>query len=565
VFGTRIRWAQIRWIVLAGAGAASIILGFAGWLDYLNADSVGDVADAGYRTLALLGFAGAPPPPLPWTLGLARFVVPIVVGWSAIAALMMVFRDRIQLLGLPFRHGHVVVVGLGDKGFAFVRSSRRRGRRVVVIERDPASTAIKAVRKLGAVVITGDGQDPEILISAGVDRAGAVFAVTDEDGVNAEVVLQSSALEAGTSNAPSRKLAHVADPGLTALLRLDQLRRSHDPGETRDYFSVDDHGARGIVARYAKANDGSWRSPLILVDFSTLNQRLLYEAARNWNLSTNERFPTIVIDDNADARWQSLAVAQPILQSAVEPQLMTKMSGLTTALAALGPSEEPLLVIDLMNDGATIKAAIALRVVAERSHASVVVVTRRSSGLRGVINTLHEGGLANIHAYALIDNCCTYELINLGVLEGVAQMAHDQYAYDRRRQGASDADPALLPWSQLSNGLRESNRDQARHIATKLRTIGCSIVPSADWNLPAFTFTGEEVERLAILEHERWCAERRRGGWRLGPRDHITKRTPYLVPWSELVGEVRELDRQAVRSIPLLLFKAGAAIERSDG
>ena len=559
---TRIRWGQLRWVFLGLAGATGIVLGFIGWLEVLDAQSVGDVADAGYRTVSLLGFAGAPPPPLPWTLGLARFILPIVAGWSALVALTIIFRDRFQQLGLPFRRGHVVVVGLGDKGLAFARSSRSKGHRVVAIERNPASSGIKAAREMGAVIISGDGQDPEVLILAGVDRARTVLAVTDDDGVNADVIVQCRGLEARRPDTPSTKLAHVQDAGLAALLRIDQFRRSESLRGPLDYFNIDELGARSIVARYAKADDDTWRTPLMVVGLTPLTQRLLYEAARQWSLSTNEPLPAVVIDREATAGWDALIAAEPQLVAAVEPTLMSKLGELAAVFHERWPSSRPLMVIDLQNDGATIKVAIALRAFATRSHATVVLVTRRSSGLRRVINRLREGELENVHAYALIDECCTYELVNLGLLEVVAQMGHEQYVHERRLQGVDESDPALAPWSQLSAALRESNRDQARHIAAKLRTIDCSIVRSADWQPRVFTFTAQEVERLAVLEHDRWCAERIRGGWRAGPRDHLAKLTPYLVPWEQLPEEVRELDREAVRNIPLQLFKAGAAVER---
>ena len=279
----RIQWTQLRWTVLAAVGAAGLVLGFIGWSQRIHAESPAAFLDAGYRTLALLGFSGAPGPDLPWTLGLARFIVPIVAGWSAIAAVVIIFRDRVQLLGLPFRRGHVVVIGLGDKGVAFTRSARDRRQRVVVIESDPGSTGIKAARELGAAVITGDGQDPEVLLSAGVDRAGAILAVTGDDGANAEIVVRSRELARDAENVATVRLAHIRDPELAALLRIDQLVRSAKTTAGLDFFSIDELGARGIISGYARSPSGQWRAPLILHGFSPLNRRILYEAARSWS------------------------------------------------------------------------------------------------------------------------------------------------------------------------------------------------------------------------------------------------------------------------------------------
>jgi hypothetical protein len=63
---------------------------------------------------------------------------------------------------------------------------------------------------------------------------------------------------------------------------------------------------------------------------------------------------------------------------------------------------------------------------------------------------------------------------------------------------------------------KESNRSQARHIAVKLTEVECQIVRLRDWGAIDFTFTNEEVEKLAEVEHAWWWNERRTDGWSLG-------------------------------------------------
>jgi hypothetical protein len=73
----------------------------------------------------------------------------------------------------------------------------------------------------------------------------------------------------------------------------------------------------------------------------------------------------------------------------------------------------------------------------------------------------------------------------------------------------------------------------------------------------------DEIETLARLEHVRWVEDRLRHGWHLGAqRDVGGKRSPYLVPWSDLSDEVRDLDRDSVRLIPRLLADSGLSIVR---
>ena len=111
--------------------------------------------------------------------------------------------------------------------------------------------------------------------------------------------------------------------------------------------------------------------------------------------------------------------------------------------------------------------------------------------------------------------------------------------------------------------MKEANRAQAQHIGVKLARAGCDLIPLEASEQPLFEFTRDEIEDLGRLEHDRWCAERRAAGFRLGPeRDLHRRTTPYLVPWESLPDDVRDLDRNIVRTLPRTVAKAGFQIVR---
>jgi hypothetical protein len=103
-------------------------------------------------------------------------------------------------------------------------------------------------------------------------------------------------------------------------------------------------------------------------------------------------------------------------------------------------------------------------------------------------------------------------------------------------------------------------------VPVKLRAAGCELVPAGDRdaNAPLFAFTADEIERLARMEHARWSAERRLGGWRVGPLDKARRVSPHLVAYEHLDEPTKELDRAAVRQLPALLrARAGFEIRRA--
>ena len=67
---------------------------------------------------------------------------------------------------------------------------------------------------------------------------------------------------------------------------------------------------------------------------------------------------------------------------------------------------------------------------------------------------------------------------------------------------------------------------------------------------------------MAQMEHIRWSAERLAAGWTEGPRDVARRTNPYLVPWGELPDDIKELNRGWVRTLPVMLARAGFEICR---
>jgi hypothetical protein len=151
-------------------------------------------------------------------------------------------------------------------------------------------------------------------------------------------------------------------------------------------------------------------------------------------------------------------------------------------------------------------------------------------------------------------------------VERLAQAIHERYLAEQTRHGvAMGASAAMTPWPSLDEDLKEANRDQARDIAVKLATIGCSVVP-ASTAADRFFFAADELDLLACHEHLRWNRQRTLAGWRHGPRrDDETKRHPSLVPWAELPESEKVKDREAVANIPTVLAAAGLRVVRRAG
>ena len=154
-------------------------------------------------------------------------------------------------------------------------------------------------------------------------------------------------------------------------------------------------------------------------------------------------------------------------------------------------------------------------------------------------------------------------------LERLARAAHEVFCESLTEQGYSYAPVtdrekkthrALLAYDELNETLKESNRANVRDIPNKLARAGYVMLPARS-NEPPFNFPGTDLETLARMEHARWVESMRQAGWVHGQTlDEQARTHPAIVDWEELNEDEREKDRQMVRSIPLILSRAGYAV-----
>ncbi|ABD10545.1 RyR domain protein [Frankia sp. CcI156] len=155
------------------------------------------------------------------------------------------------------------------------------------------------------------------------------------------------------------------------------------------------------------------------------------------------------------------------------------------------------------------------------------------------------------------------------LVEQLARAIHDRYLeHELGKRHAAGSRPGLRPWAELSEALREANRDQAVHYETVLRNRGWVCTPAEQDVDPAvdpFSLSAAEVEELARAEHDRWRQHKERQGYSYGPvREDLgpDKRHPSMVDWEELTEEDRDRDRDAIRNMPAVLARADLCITR---
>jgi hypothetical protein len=269
-----------------------------------------------------------------------------------------------------------------------------------------------------------------------------------------------------------------------------------------------------------------------------------------------------VVDPDAPRVADRLHRRHPQLEGAADVVVVTADIDPLEAAAVTSVCPD-IAFVCIDDDAVALQAGLRLRSLLAPSGALVVVELVRAEGIAGLVDK--PGQPDHIRAFDLYRRTMRPELLLGGTYELLARAIHAEYVDEQRRLGVTtDTNQSVVVWELLPEALKESNRDQAAHIGTKLAAVGRGMAPLGSWDVDTNIFTETEIEQLAELEHERWVRQRRIDGWTPGPRNVREKKTPYLVEWDALTDDVKEWDRQAVRKIPVFLARAGYQIVGSQ-
>jgi hypothetical protein len=563
-------WRDYQWWVVGLAAFAAFVLGFAGFFEHHHS-----VTDATYNSLKLFIFHESEANEhVGVCVNIARFLAPAVAGYAALITLGSLFYERWLQMQVARRRGHIVLCGMGYVGNAFLESLWQAGKRVVVIEKDAESPNRRLCRQMGVPVIVGDAQQPQILQAAGIERAARLLAVTPDDAVNTEIVARAQELTRPKSEMGQRPqrtvitprrssdlhcLAQIGDPDLCMWLRVEEAKR-HDAESTLDFFNPDEISSRLLLDEFPF--DVACEHPHILVaHLDGRGAKLIFHAARQWyDHRRDHTVPLLVtvVDDQAEQQVDTLLGEYPVLENEKVCEFVPCSASLRSIQGRLA-NEAPRIsraYVTAYHDAQGLETALKLHREFDASNAKVPLVLALS-GAEGVASLATSSSGPNIDVFRTLQQTCNADFAQGGSFETMARAIHARY-------GDIQAGKSTPPeWSQLDESFKESNRSQARHIAVKLNEVECQIVPLRDWGAIDFTFTDEEVEKLAEMEHRRWWDERSAAGWSWGEaRNDKLKKNPYMVEFEKLPIDVADLDREFVRAIPALLASVGLQVVR---
>ena len=506
-------------------------------------------------------------------LAIARFAGPLTVFAGILRLCWNYVAQRLDDWRLSWLREHMVIVGLGARGRAFMKNRVTR-LPIVVVESKPNDDTRSFVERNHGLLIVGDGADPKVLRRARVGQAQAMLTATGDDEVNLQIA--EAAMSLGERIPDLRVM--ISDP---------LIRRSlagSTAGGRLDVLSLEELAARAFTDRVRLFElvelAGAPRLHLVLAGRGRLLAALVAQILRANVFPDHGRPALTLLAPDPEAVGRELELAFPgtadvaeLIPIAFDPGAAAMHLGLAERIAEAGPVTAVISVGD-SGQGA-LRPALALRDGLKRMNlwrAPIFFASASPDSLRPFTAHLDATPrLAEVfEPFAVSASLCNWRVID--ALDATARGVHENYrrahgAISEQGEAASQTVEALRPWEALPATYKRANRRAADHIAAKLLAAGC-MTPPGPPRLPADLdlIEGEgELDRLAELEHEGWAVDRRLEGWTSGKVRHDPALIhDCLVPFNELRGPTQDLDREQIKALNDVLLTRAAAGAASD-
>jgi hypothetical protein len=504
------------------------------------------------------------PSPTPIGLEVARMAA-LSAFFTALGGVVVgVFRSQVDRLRANLADSVTAIVGIDDDTQPMISGVARTldRRSTLVVITSAGDDRVRQARRQGARVVMVDFNTPSSLVSLRLWRhLGRLYLVSADPATNLswlDVISRRLSQVAHNQRVPL--VVRIDDPWLAEAWRAQQFGGS----DTR--WAADVVGKYEVTARRlldsiiaAKSINHVFvcgTSQLTLALCADLTRRALERdfytppgTAPLPALTLVESNANEYLKDHEFYRQQAGFMSDGPAIDAV-----TEAPTVPTLLRLIGESDpEATAVILVDTDAATTGTRVAARF-------PTMAVYAWDQNARGADDSSQIVGMLQTYGLAL----GTRDGQVQDAWERAARLIHERYV--ATIDPSAPRSPAAMPWSELNEFYRGSNRRQVRNALWMVEQIAGHTWNT--WGSPPAQLSGSDMadlpplEQLALMgfdhysamsmaqaEHEDWCRYYRRIGWKYGPtRDDAHKIHDKLADWSAVESKP-DLLNAAVRSL----------------
>ncbi len=489
---------------------------------------------------------------VPWQIQFVRFFAPL----AAVFGLIIVFATNIRIslvnFFIRFYTEHIVVVGLGNKSWQFMRTCKNKSK-VVVVEREPENILIGRARELGVRVVVGDIFKDGIFALINLKGASNLIAFTGNDGVNVEFAIKARDYVRDKVGVQRRVRIqiHLNEIGLAHQLDTYPKFFSDYPSTDISFFSVYDLSARRLLKEYPPEIfadvAGHEQVHLAIYGFRRLALKLVIQAALLCQYANSSRLRFTIFDEDAKNKEERLHSEYPYISKICDFEFIEQSSFGPHVFAGDVGERLPSITQHIIcrdNDEENLNIALMLRTALldrKFSNAPILVRMQQSSGLAQLLesNTGDPEIPDGLYPFGMLDQVLHADNILTDNLDELARSIHAGYL-----ESQADEDPrrhlAAQDWNELPQWDRKQNLTKADHLEIRLRSIRYRMTGQ---RLLTPVLSEREATVLTLMDHNRWLNERINDGWQYGKeRLEEAKINPHLVQWDEL--STAQVDKQ---------------------
>ncbi len=484
-----------------------------------------------------------------WRIETARVLGALAFMIAATKAVLALLSAHASRMFARYRRNHLLVVGDHPVARGVVQAAAARSALVTwIANREDDETPIP-----GALIVPRLWQPQLAAAFAASNASRAVVAFRNE-------VQQVAAVRALRAEAPRLPIImNFADAWFAE--RMDELENIQ--------------GVRFVSQVQLSVRALHWRIPPFLIAQALGHQRLhalIFGLGRGGEAVLTDLLlcsltsflgkPRITIVDpraheiRASLQQRCPGLADTVDLEVIDPEIVSDVRLLPAAALGKAQARDPftLAYVAIDEDFRAMALAVSLQALARREGWQMGPIFTRLVHGGALPDAPLEGEVAGLVQFGgTADFAASIGLFDPDS-DRLPRLFHDAY----RRTAPADA-PANIPWADLPEEFRESNRRLLVHLPAKLASAGVDITawlhrplparnPEGGIPLPSLEANPQLLDSLAELEHRRWMMDRTLSGWKPGPaRDNARRIHHDLKPYAELTEATKELDRAIVR------------------